>query len=376
MKNKILIVNTDKLDPVWLDYLEELCFLDFDISLKSSEQSLENFCKTKNLELSNYKALIPTNKNNLLSLIFLCLRPVFFPLALACMTYYKFKKKINTIVCFSSFEKMHISRAAHLLKIKVVWIMSPNEEKSLPKLSIGALKGLSKKAKVVCLTKKCQETLKDKLGFKNVQHLNIGIKENLEQKNIFDSLAKNTTGVKKKNFFTIGTIGNLDRDIVSLEKLLHATKNCLSMIPHLQLIIAGEGEGRKKLTWMAKKMEINNLVWFVGNHRNPHKWLSNFDLFVSTNTNPSLSDLNMILLAKSNALAVVAPSDIGLEEFVGEKSGLVYDPNKNSELSDAIIQLEQDQDKRKRFGQNAQENVKENFKLSKTVKSLAEILRQ
>ena len=55
----------------------------------------------------------------------------------------------------------------------------------------------------------------------------------------------------------------------------------MPVIPNIQLIIIGEGEERKNLSWLAKKMEIDNLVWLVGEQEQLKKWLDSFDVFLA-----------------------------------------------------------------------------------------------
>ncbi len=376
MNKNILLIDSSEVETGWLEIFSGLSDLDLKLQVLGSDPKLRAYFKSKNLLCHNLFPIIRPEKNLFSSLLFLLTRPVLFFFAFVRLVYFKISQKIDAIVCFGVFEKLHFTRAAKLLKIKIIWIVSPGTNTKLAPITQSSLKRLSTKATVVCLDKKSEEQ-QGKQKIKNINRIKIGIRErqNLEQKSIFESLAKNTTENSNKKYFTIGTIQDLGGNIEHLERLLHASKKCLQVIPHIQLIIAGEGPEKKKIAWMAQKMEIANLVWFVGNHKNPQKWLNNFDLYISTCPNPKLKDLNTILLASLTPLSVIGAIDTGLDEFIIDgQTGLLVDTNDSEKLASAIIDLQQNNDKRKRFAQNGNKLVSEQFRLDDTLQNLRKII--
>lgn len=380
MNKNILIINTKPSETAWFEYFKELNQRGFDLRLLASDTKLLSYFKAKNWPSKGYKAKINFQTNSINYLLFLMFRPFTFLFALGQLLFYKFSKKIDVIVCFGFYEKFHFTRIAKLIGLKVIWILSPGEQLTIPRLNSHGLAHLSKSATTLCLSQQCKNILNDKkININNIKAIKIGVKSkhHLEQKNIFESLAKNNSAHINKKFFTIGTIQELNGDIGHLEKLLHATKKCLEVIPQIQLIIAGEGEERKKLTWMAKKMNINNLVWFVSNHKHPQKWLSNFDLYISAYPTSKLQNLNTLLLASLSSLAVIAPENAGFDEFVQDKhTGRLVDIDNSEELANTIIDLQQNQNKRLEFGKNGREFIINNFQLDETIAELATILKK
>ncbi len=377
--NNILIINTKKTESAWFEYFKELDQRDFNLRLLGNDQKLLTYFKSKKWPSSTLRILVNPQANFFSSLLFTLLRPILFFFALLRLSFFKFSKKIDTIVCFGFYEKLHFTRAANLLKYKIIWVIVPGEQFNIPRLSLKSFSNLSKMTTTLCFNQKYKKILdKKKIHIKNIEFVKIGIKNNsyFAQKNIFENLAKQNSSNIQKKYFTIGTIQNLDGDIGHLEKLLHATKKCLEIIPQIQLIIAGEGEGRKKLTWMSKKMGIDNLVWFVGNHRHPKKWLSNFDLFISTSPNPKLQDFNIALLSSLASLAVIAPIDAGFSEYIKDnKSGLLVDINDSEKLASVIIDLQQNKNKREAFGKTGLKYITNNFQLDKTIEKISSILK-
>ncbi len=377
MNKNILIINTEKCETGWFEYFDELNQKKINFYLLANDPKLLSFFKSKQWPNQSYQKKINPQKNFISLLIFFTLRPIMFFFAFGRLLFFKLTKKINSIACFGFYEKLHFTRAAKLLGLKINWITNPGQQIHSSKIGQNSLSRLSKYAANIFLNKK--DANNQKLNLKNIKTIRIGLKNQrpLEQKNIFESLAKNNSINNHKKFFTIGTIQDLNGDVSHIEKLLLATKKCLQVIPQIQLIVAGDGPEKKRLHWMAKKIEINNLVWFVGNHKNPKKWLSSFDLYVSTCPNPKLRDLNITLLASLSSLCVIAPINSGFDEFIcNEYNGLLIDTNSSQKLANAIIDLQQNNNKRKKLGENGKKYVIKNFQLNKTIQDLSSVFEK
>ncbi|PLX26660.1 hypothetical protein C0583_06515 [Candidatus Parcubacteria bacterium] len=366
MKN-ILIINTNTNNDYWLEYFDYLKIKNCQLFFLSSDKKLLASLKKRGYWHKKIFCLFKNKLSFFKKIIFCLLRPLDFLKSFVILSYFKLSKKIDTLILFANSEKISYSRAAKLLALKVYWINSPDAELSNTGFCPKNLSKLSRLAQViVMLDKQKSKLLEQGYDETNISKINIGIKKNklAEQKNIFQSIAQNTTQGNYKKFYTVGTIQELSGDVSHIEKLLHSTKNCLDVIPHIQLIIAGEGPERKRLSWMANKMEINNLVWFVGNHRHPQKWLSNFDVFISTTPKPNIKDISILLMAMCNGLCVIAPNNAGLNEIIeNNHSGLLADIPEGDDLTSKIINSQQNFQKRKKLGENAKLFANENFRL-------------
>ena len=240
MKN-ILIINTEKENSYWIDYFDYLKDRSCNLFLLSNDPLLSSHFFEKKLYHKKININIDPTKKLLNSFLFTIFRPISFTVIFFLLLYFKFKKKIDTLICFNYFEKIYFTRPAKWLGLKVVWVKTPTPITALPKYAIRKVKKLSKLARLIVFS----ESYKNKLigiGIKdNIEILDIGIKraKSAEQKSIFQSIAQNTTEENYKKFFTVGTIQDLSGDVTHIEKLLNATKNCLDVIPHIQLIVAG-----------------------------------------------------------------------------------------------------------------------------------------
>jgi len=217
-----------------------------------------------------------------------------------------------------------------------------------------------------------------KLGLpeNNIKKINPGIKlsQFKHQDTIFNELAQTKQSPFKRKYFTIGTITDLNQQ-QNIEALFKAIKISLTVISDLQLIIVGDGKERKKLTWLAKKMEIGNLVWFVGPQDHIYKWLDSFDVYVVSSEIPNLNDFAICLQAMAAGLPIIAPYNFGFEDIIQiNKTGLLVEANNSEILARQIISLQQNNTLRFQLGKNAREQVKENFIIEKMTNEFCQIL--
>jgi len=188
------------------------------------------------------------------------------------LAYFKYRKGMKAVICLGGNEKIIFTPLAALLKIKVIWLEAPeNDYKKMPAGFLFFYRFCSRWAALISFISFIEMQLKN-IGIpaSRIKIISPGIKlsEPGQQQNIFFNLAKAEKSNFSRKYFTLGVV----TDFVSphqIENLFQAVKTCLAVIPNLQLIIVGEGrrggkdEGEKKLVWLAKKLGIDNLVWFV-----------------------------------------------------------------------------------------------------------------
>ena len=308
------------------------------------------------LEEKNYELLF-LNNDKALKKIYIFIK----------LIYYKFKFKIKNIICLGVWEKILFTPVAKILKIKTVWLELPGEKKEKQGFILNfLLKKISKLSKSVVF-KKCDKNNLIKSGFdsKKISFVapGINLKQRARQENIFHGLAKNKNSQSQKKFFTIGTVAELNSE-QTIEILFGAVKKTLDVIPNLQIIIIGEGEERKKLTWLAKKMEIDNLTWFVGEQAHLNKWFDGFDIFTTSRVNADLFDIFVLLNAMAAGLPIISTEDHGFDDIIEDKKNGLLLPKDDSELlAGAIIKLQQNKILSKNLGQNAKDTIRDKMNL-------------
>jgi len=372
---KILVINSSpEKNCLLMHAFKELAQKKFSFSLWSAEQPIIEQFREKNWpakkiylgpELNNYFNLI------LYAWLFLFLQFKFL-LALSIL---KFKRQIDLIVCFNFNEKIIFTLPARLLGLKVVWLEGTELNYRRLNCLLAALYRLNGKlAKIIAFS-----------NFSKLQLKNLGLAENkIElvapgaklasfQENIFNKLAVANQANYHRKYFTVGAITALNQK-QKIEAIFQAIKISLPLIPNLQLIIIGGGEERKSLTWLAKKMEIENLVWLVGEQEQLKKWLDSFDVFLAAGDKLMLDDYGHIIEALAAGLPVLAPRNIGLEDLIIEnKTGALHEADNSEMLARQIIKLRQDKKLRQHLGKNGRERIKQLFTMENMVGEMERI---
>ncbi len=285
---------------------------------------------------------------------------------------FKLKKKVDLVACLNFNEKIIITPLARLLGLKVVWFEGPESDyRRFNKFLIMLYRLNYKLVKIIVFN-----------NFSILKLKNIGCDENKinlvtpgaklisYQENIFNKLANAGRTNFHRKYFTVGAITALNQK-QKIETIFQAIKISLPVIPNIQLIIIGEGEERKNLSWLAKKMEIDNLVWLVGEQEQLKKWLDSFDVFLALGENLSLDDYGNILEAMAASLPVLAPRNIGLEDLIiDNNTGALIESDNSEMLARQIIKLHQDKRLRIFLGKNGQERISRSFTLEIMLKKL------
>ncbi|KKR19769.1 MAG: Glycosyltransferase [Parcubacteria group bacterium GW2011_GWE2_39_37] len=377
MPKNILITDTVASNIKFVKILiEELGKKNFNFSLASSnkQNGLSGFFKQQekkivkfffgpNLDGNNY-----LNYASFLTALIPLLLINFFNLA-----YLKFKKRIDTIICLGLNDKIIITPLARILGIKVLWL-------ELPPINIEArsfwlIKFMSRFANIAVFNS-YNKALLGRAGINEdsvtILQPGININQFKFQENIFSTLAHAEQTQKK--FFSIGTIVDLDQQ-EKIESLFQAVKKCLTIISNMQIIIIGEGKEKKNLMWLAKKMEIESLVWFVGEQAHLRKWLDGLDIYAVTTEQLKINDLLTTLEAMAAELPVIGQYEAGLEDAIfDEKSGSLLKFDDSEMLAQKIIKLHQDKHYRERLGKAGRERVEKYFNSAKMLEQLEKML--
>lgn len=310
--------------------------------------------------------------------IFLLFFPFLLIIALVNLAKFFYLRQIKTIVCFGLNDKLMYTVWARFFKIKVIWLEFPNTNyQGINKIIFWLYKKLSQRALLVAFcsqTKKHLESLS--VTEESISLIFPGVVEKKlqYQENIFNSLVQKDRSDYRRKYFTIGTILELNKK-ERMETIFYALKSALQVVPNLQLIIIGEGPEKKNLTWLAKKIKIENLVWFVGEQKYIKKWLESFDLLLVSAEKPELFDLNNVLEAMSVGLPVIGPLHQGLEDLVYEnKTGSLISMDNSEMLARQIIKLHQEKNWRLNLGQMGRSRAEEYFSLKNTIDNFKQIL--
>jgi glycosyltransferase involved in cell wall biosynthesis len=190
-------------------------------------------------------------------------------------------------------------------------------------------------------------------------HVTPGLKSGkwAHQDNLFNQMAHREAASRPEKFFNIGTVVNLS-DNQEIEILFQAAEKCLEVIPNLQLIVIGDGPERKNLAWLAQKMNLGPLVWFVGEQKFLNKWLANFRVFISAARTNGLNEAATLMHVMLSGVPVIIRRGTGLDEFINhEDNGLILEKPDSEDLARAIIGLKQNSRLARRLAKQAKERV-------------------
>lgn len=364
---KILIVDSVNEPTEFLsELLAELPAAEFDFYLLAEKNcSLNHFIVEKKFFL---KRVWLGPKNAFFSWLF---RPGLNLIWLIKFYYRRHKYGVDTILCLGPRAHGAVLLPARILKINTICFVLPENE--LPR---------SEKTKKHFLSATSFATLAVILNRNREQLLRLGCRQEAIklippairlhqhkfQENIFHKIAQAETQTKK--FFNVGLVNQLETETQAkeLELVFHTIRQAQSIIPNIQLIVIGEGQQKKKLLWLAKKMELESLVWLVGEQQHLRKWLDSFDAFLTTKIKPSLNDFLLVLKAMESELPVIAPADTGFEELIVEGvSGLLAETVASEAFAAQLIRLKQDKKLMSKLRQAARERVEKQFNLNRAV---------
>lgn len=144
--------------------------------------------------------------------------------------------------------------------------------------------------------------------------------------------------------------------------LIRAFVDVAPKMPNARLVFAGRGEEEKALKAFAEKHQMNGRIEFLGFVSNEMKWwiLKRSDIFVL----PSIVEGLAITLIEAMACGkAVVVSDIGpSREIVSNgNNGVIVPLHNTAELSQAIVDLLMNRDKRANLGSNARREIGERF---------------
>jgi glycosyltransferase involved in cell wall biosynthesis len=211
--------------------------------------------------------------------------------------------------------------------------------------------------KVICVSNYDKEILIRKgLSRDKIVVVHNGISESTEEKNL----------PVKVDGFIIGTIARLTKT-KGIEYLINAFYDIAKKYNHVRLVIIGDGEERKSLENLVKKLNIKDKVYFLGNIPGARDYIKNFQIFVL----PSLFEpFGLVILeAFSAKVPVIATKVGGIPEIIRDGvDGILVPPKDINALSTAIVTLIEKEGLRYELAQNGYEKFINEFTSTKMAK--------
>jgi L-malate glycosyltransferase len=148
--------------------------------------------------------------------------------------------------------------------------------------------------------------------------------------------------------------------------LIEAAAIVVRRIPDARFVIAGEGELRPQLERQIKEHRLEKHVFLVGFRPDVLSVHKAFDVFVMSSLTEGLG--TSLLDAMACGKPIVATTAGGMPEVVADReTGLLVPPRDDEALAAAIIQLLDDEGRRRAMGAAGERRVRERFSTERMV---------
>jgi glycosyltransferase involved in cell wall biosynthesis len=168
---------------------------------------------------------------------------------------------------------------------------------------------------------------------------------------------------QKQACVTVGFLGRLDGQ-KGAEYLIRAAPLVRRMNPRIRIRIGGDGPLRPQLERLAARLQVCDVVEFVGWQSDRIKFLREIDFMAM----PSIWEAFGLSAAEAMTLEkpVIASRIEGLPEVIGE-TGILVPPANPEALASAIVELSADPARQRALGKQARARVEERFTLDRMI---------
>jgi len=157
------------------------------------------------------------------------------------------------------------------------------------------------------------------------------------------------------------------RKVKRVVELVEIMRIVVDHFPETRLIIAGDGPTRIEVERKIEALDLCNNIHLLGVKSNMQEIMCSADLFL---LNSILEGMPLVLLeSMSCSLPVVTTPAGGIPELVRPgKDGMVTKGFEQEEFAQAIIELLENDEKRRKLGQAGRKRVEESFSADRVVK--------
>ncbi len=264
--------------------------------------------------------------------------PVWYVLYLGTFLLRNLFLKTRIVICFHWPEKIIISPVARLCGWRVLWLELPDAEKPRGFMMKKIYERQARGVEVIVFSQEkahVWEKTVGKAGKVYIMNPALYPPRSSRQIDLFETLVD-----RPHRRFSIGAlIEHLDRKLI--ERLLSGLTSALSVSSNFELLIMGEGENRKELLWLIRKMGLGNHVWLAGQTDDITRHLDHLDLYVIPTVHPSLEEIGSAIMVLQHGIPIIGQIGSGLEAITYSEFGSVVEMNDSEALGAEFLRFEQ-----------------------------------
>ena len=162
-----------------------------------------------------------------------------------------------------------------------------------------------------------------------------------------------------KDKFIVGILARLDK-VKDHETYLRAAREVLDKDKSVIFLIAGDGQDKEHLLSLRKELALEDNVYFLGNETHPYDFLNAIDINVLC----SLSESFPYVIMEGGSLkkATIASKVGGIPKIILDgETGKLFEKQDYKVLAAHILDLKNNDDERKKLGQNLYSRIIDNF---------------
>lgn len=273
----------------------------------------------------------------------------------------------RTLICVQWPEKIILSPWARLLGWRVFWLETPDSVMSHNWLTAGLSRYIGRGSEIIAFS----QIKSQKWHTSNHIHYLAPAPSphmNSRQLDLFKVLADQP---RRARFVIGAVVSNLEPKLI--EPLLSALRQALTVCPTLELMIIGEGDGRKSLLWLIRRMGLGNHVWLAGESANLNRHFEYIDVYVVPQACPTLEEISLAIVVLAQGIPVIGQVGSGLEAIIVPSVGVLVEIGNTEALAAEFLRFEQLLELKDKVAKAAQEHARQ-FTFAKLVKDFKTVL--
>jgi len=200
---------------------------------------------------------------------------------------------------------------------------------------------------------------------KKINVIPIGIDKNIYHPRISGKRIRKKHEIKDKMVLFVGAL-SLYHKYKGVDFLIKAMKDVVGEHKKTKLVVVGEGEWKKDLIKLAKKLKIEKNIIFTGfiPEKEKPEYFAACDVFILPSTNKS-EGFGIVSLEAMACGKPVIGSDVGGIPFVVGDAGILSKPKDVKSISNALLKVLGNEKLARRMGTKSRKRVEKHFAIRK-----------